>query len=486
MGRKAGMLVVSMTQSVTNDTELLAEALDLLEREFSGLPASAPQIPGESRMASVLAEAARRMGDNFPYFHPLYAGQMLKPPHPVARAAYAMVMWLNPNNHALDGGRASSRMEWEAVREIAAMFGWSEFIGHLTGGGTLANLEALWVAGQMMPGKKIVASEQAHYTHERITAVLRLPFASIACDENGRMDLTHLEAALESGEVGTVVATLGTTGAGAVDSLPAILDLREKYRFRLHVDAAYGGYFRLASNLADDAARAFERITEADSIVVDPHKHGLQPYGCGCVLFRDPAMGRWYKHDSPCTYFTSQELHIHGGAPQAGASCAVASFAAELFAEGSLHLGEISLECSRAGASAVALWTTQRLLPLVRGGEFAKGLEKCREAALQFRSIIAADASFVLGPAPDLDIVVWAVRAATPAESSRRAQEVFDRAAKDHLHLALAQMPPRIFPEAGWTGEHQPSTVTCLRSVLMKPEHLAWVDEIGRRLRNAL
>jgi hypothetical protein len=92
----------------------------------------------------------------------------------------------------------------------------------------------------------------------------------------------------------------------------------------------------------------------------------------------------------------------------------------------------------------------------------------------------------VPGPAPDLDIVVWAVRAATPAESSRRAQEVFDRAAKHDLHLALAQMPPRIFREAGWTSEHQPSAVTCLRSVLMKPEHLAWVDEIGRRLRNAL
>jgi hypothetical protein len=47
-------------------------------------------------------------------------------------------------------------------------------------------------------------------------------------------------------------------------------------------------------------------------------------------------------------------------------------------------------------------------------------------------------------------------------------------------------MPPRIFPEAGWLSEHQPSTVTCLRSVLMKPEHLAWVDEIGKRLRQAL
>ncbi len=57
-------------------------------------------------MASVLSEVATRMADNYPYFHPLYAGQMLKPPHPVARAAYALAMAINPNNHARDGGRA--------------------------------------------------------------------------------------------------------------------------------------------------------------------------------------------------------------------------------------------------------------------------------------------------------------------------------------------------------------------------------------------
>ena len=71
-------------------------------------------------MAAVLDEAAHRLGDNYPYFHPLYAGQMLKPPHPVARAAYALAMTINPNNHARDGGRASSAMEIEAVAEIAA------------------------------------------------------------------------------------------------------------------------------------------------------------------------------------------------------------------------------------------------------------------------------------------------------------------------------------------------------------------------------
>jgi glutamate/tyrosine decarboxylase-like PLP-dependent enzyme len=446
-----------MAQALMSDTELLAEALDRLEREFASLPRFDAEIPGEPHMASVLAEAALRLGDNFPYFHPLYAGQMLKPPHPIARAAYAMAMRINPNNHAMDGGRASSRMEIEAVREIAAMFGWSEFLGHLTSGGTFANLEALWIAGQMAPGKKVVASEQAHYTHSRISSVLQLPFAAIPADNFGRMDVKALETALAGGEVGTVVATLGTTAVGAVDPLNDILTLRSKYPFRLHVDAAYGGYFRLASTLDGDARRAFDRIAEADSIVVDPHKHGLQPYGCGCILFRDPAMGRWYKHNSPYTYFTSSEL----------------------------HLGEISLECSRAGASAVALWSTQRLLPLIRGGEFAHGLERGREAALRLHAGIGSDPRFVAGMAPELDIVVWAVRAASIAESSRLAQQVFDRAAQQGLHLALAHLPVRFFAGAAWS-ESSDATVTCLRSVLMKPEHLAWIDEIGRVLRGAL
>lgn len=405
-------------------------------------------------MRAVLGELTERLADNYPYFHPLYAGQMLKPPHPIARAAYALAMWLNPNNHALDGGRASSRLEVEAVREIAAMFGWTEYLGHLTSGGTFANLEALWVAGRLAPGKKLVASESAHYTHQRISSVLGLPFESVAADARGRMDLNALEAALNSGEVGTVVVTLGTTSAGAVDPLDRILDLRRRYGFRVHVDAAYGGYFKLVSNLTADAARAFARIGETDSIVVDPHKHGLQPYGCGCILFRDPSVGRFYKHDSPYTYFTSNEL----------------------------HLGEISLECSRAGASATALWATQRLLPLTPEGEFADGLACGRKAALLVYEKLRQDARFVAGPEPELDILVWAMKARTLEESSRLAARVFELTADEGLHLALAQVPIRFFESGVWPGASPDDKVTCLRSVLMKPEHLDWVDAIWEKL----
>jgi len=428
---------------------ILRQALEVLEAGFSGLPPAEVSLD-EKAITGVLLEVAERLQDNYPYFHPLYAGQMLKPPHPVARLAYALAVWINPNNHALDGGRASSHMEKEAVAEIAGMFGWDVHLGHLTGGGTMANLEALWVSGRLRPHTTVLASQQAHYTHSRISGVLGLDFESVPCDRRGRMDLRSLERRLEGGGVGTVVATIGTTATGSVDPLPELLELRQRYGFNLHADAAYGGYFVLSDNLAEDARRAYERLGEADSIVIDPHKHGLQPYGCGCVLFRDPAVGRLYKHDSPYTYFSSTEL----------------------------HLGEISLECSRPGAAAVGLWATQRLLSLLPGGEFAGILHRTRQAALRLYEKLEADRRFLTAFPPELDIVVWAVRAESVSAASRQARLIFEEAARRQLHLALAELPLQFFDLADAGMRPDRETITCLRSVLMKPEHLDWLDRI--------
>ena len=437
--------------------KLLSSALETLEQGFTRLPQLPAPALDDARIASVMNELAVRLQDNYPYFHPQYAGQMLKPPHPIARAAYALATWINPNNHALDGGRASSQMEREAVAQIAAMFGWKDYLGHLCGGGTMANLEALWVAGQLHPGKKILASDQAHYTHSRISSVLALPFAAVPTGDRGRMDVSALSKMLAAGDVGCVVATTGTTGTGSVDPLPEILRLREQYGFRLHVDAAYGGYFSLARNLAPETRASYDLITKADSIVIDPHKHGLQPYGCGCVLFRDAKLGALYKHESPFTYFTSSEL----------------------------HLGEISLECSRPGASAVALWATMRLLPLVRAGEFSLMIENCRAAALALHERLAQDVRWLTPITPELDILVYAPRAGSASEISTRSQQVFDAAANLGLHLALVRLPVRFFSSGGTVFERDRDTILCLRSVLMKPEHLDWVPRIWEFLSRA-
>jgi glutamate/tyrosine decarboxylase-like PLP-dependent enzyme len=175
------------------------------------------------------------------------------------------------------------------------------------------------------------------------------------------------------------------------------------------------------------------------------------------VVFRDPAVGRFYKHDSPYTYFSSSEL----------------------------HLGEISLECSRAGASAAALWATMRLLPPEPGGEFARGLEACRKAALLLHDALGRDDRFAPLFPPELDIVVWAVRAETAGEASARARRLFDAAAGLDLHLALATFPRSMAEASRPVSRWDADEIVCLRACAMKPEHREWMPEILRRLDGA-
>jgi glutamate/tyrosine decarboxylase-like PLP-dependent enzyme len=431
------------------ELELLQNALAKLAEGYEHLPDFTPDFDTDAA-AEVLQTVARRMQDNYPYYHPQYAGQMLKPPHAVARIAYAMSLWVNPNNHALDGGKASSALEKECIVDLGRMYGWDSPLGHLTGGGTMANLEALWVARRLHPGKRVIASKQAHYTHSRISEVLGMPFSPVSVGHDGRMDLAEIEKLLQAGDVGTIVATIGNTGLGAVDRLPEILDLAAKYDARVHADAAYGGYFGLASELRDETRAAYDNLVNVDSIVVDPHKHGLQPYGCGCVLFRNADVGKFYKHDSPFTYFSSAEL----------------------------HLGEISLECSRPGASAVALWATQQLFPLDKGGQLSTWLDQGLLAARSFWERLDASENYQPLMSPELDIVCYAVTADKASNSSVKARRVFELAAQKELHLAMIELPVDLVRTYVPGLESDVETVTCLRSVLMKPEHKDWLPQI--------
>lgn len=443
----------------SSEIMLLKNCVTSLGNEFSYLPPY-KDVADEERMATVLGALTEKLVNNYPYFHPYYLGQMLKPPHPIARLAYSLCLYINPNNHALDGGKATSALEKICVEEIARMFGWGSHIGHLTSGGTFANLEALWIAKKIHPQKCVVASELAHYTHERISNVLTLDFETVACDSRGMIDVPALELLLQQGKVGTVIVTLGTTACGTVDPLDEIVRLKERYDFRIHVDSAYGGYFTLCRNLSMPATRAFSNLASADSIVVDPHKHGMQPYGCGCIIFKDVSVGSFYKHDSPYTYFSSDEL----------------------------HLGEISLECSRPGSSAAALWATQQLMPLEVGGEFSVALESGREAALMLHTWLEKHSYTHPILPPELDIVLWILNSTRASISSALSQIVFEKAAQRNIHLALASIPKKLIAENGsfdnsyWDAD----SVLCLRACLMKPSHKEWLPCILELLNESI
>ena len=434
----------------------LASTIQELEKMFDLPPYELEDLTDITSFDQILDELSQRMGNNYPYFHPLYAGQMIKPPHAIARFAYMMSMWINPNNHALDGGKASSQMEKEVIRDLAAMFGWSESLGHLTGGGTMANLEALWVSSRLHPGKRIIASDQAHYTHQRLADVLQIPISVVKTDQQGYMDMQHLKYLMKTREIGTVITTIGTTGLGAVDPIDQVLELQEEHHFRIHADAAYGGYYMLCDRLKEETRARYDCLTYADSIVIDPHKHGLQPYGCGCVLFRDVEVARFYLHDSPYTYFSSEDL----------------------------HLGEISLECSRPGASAVALWTTMKAFPLIRGGYFASALSKSRQAALHLSNLIKNEPRFILLTEPDLDIVCWGIKAHNTEEMSRLARELFSQCESRGLYLALMNHPVDKIDIEG--VELKDTHLVCLRSCLMKENHLEWIPQIWGIIQQSL
>jgi glutamate/tyrosine decarboxylase-like PLP-dependent enzyme len=405
------------------------------------------QVSNE-RLAGPFAELTERLRDNYPFGHPTYAGQMLKPPHPVAMVGYLAAMQVNPNNHALDGGPATAAMEKEVVAQLATMFGLPDHLGHLTSSGTIANLEALYVARETHPDLGIAYSVDAHYTHARMCGVLGVEGHAVEVDSGGRMDLGALEELLDGGRVGTVVMTAGTTGLGAVDPIDAALALRERYGVRLHVDAAYGGFFTL---IADDSVDGVDSgpwraISGCDSVVVDPHKHGLQPYGCGAVLFADPQVGRFYAHDSPYTYFTSDEL----------------------------HLGEISLECSRSGAAAAALWLTLQVFPLTGEGLGAV-LRPGRRAALRWAGLIGSSDLLDLYQPPELDIVTYLPRVAAAVPRLSEVDRVSGKImasgmADESVFLATYAVTPAALADRGHRVEADCTHGRILRSVLMKPE----------------
>jgi glutamate/tyrosine decarboxylase-like PLP-dependent enzyme len=189
-------------------------------------------------------------------------------------------------------------------------------------------------------------------------------------------------------------------------------------------------------------------------VVVDPHKHGLQPYGCGAVLFRDPSVGRLYRHDSPYTYFTSEEL----------------------------HLGEISLECSRAGAAAGALWLTLRALPLQADAGLGPVVAAGLRAARAWAELLDASDELVLYQPPELDILAWWPRPGSASCAAvDRASAALLRAAMDDpapVYLSTLRLGADRLRARDPSLAADAAEARVLRSVLMKPEHEGQVDTL--------
>ena len=187
----------------------------------------------------------------------------------------------------------ATAIEWLA-RELGLPAGAG---GLLTSGGSLSHLAAVVTARTARLPEDFLSgtlylSEQTHVSMAKAARVAGFPARAVRTlpvDARYRLVPDALERAVaEDAAAGRrpflVVANAGTTNTGAVDPLPEVAAIARRHGLWLHVDAAYGGFFRLAP----EGAALLRGIEEADSITLDPHKGLFLPYGTGCLLVRDP------------------------------------------------------------------------------------------------------------------------------------------------------------------------------------------------------
>ncbi len=226
-----------------------------------------------------------------------FFGYVLGSGEPVGAVADLLASVLNQNVTAWRSGPAAVTIEQTVVSWLAEAIGCSEFHGHLTGGGSSANLMGLAMAREkkvaanesgMRPGAVVYASSEIHMSIPKSVALLgigRDNLRLISTDGSFRMIPEELEARIAQDKADgktpvAVVASAGAVNTGAVDPLRQIAEIARRYETWFHVDGAYGALAAMADR------EKFDGLELADSISLDPHKWLYQPLDCGCLLYR--------------------------------------------------------------------------------------------------------------------------------------------------------------------------------------------------------
>jgi len=232
-----------------------------------------------------------------------FFGYVLGSGEPVGAVADLLASILNQNVTAWRSGPAAVVIEQTVVGWLAQAIGCPEFCGHLTGGGSSANLMGLAMARETKAaanekgaasGGVIYASDEIHMSIPKSVALLgigRDNLRLIATDASFRMIPDELEARIVQDKAAgktplAVVASAGTVNTGAVDPLRQIAQIAQRHGAWFHIDGAYGALAAIA-----DPAK-FNGLELADSISLDPHKWLYQPLDCGCLLYRSPEAAR--------------------------------------------------------------------------------------------------------------------------------------------------------------------------------------------------
>ncbi len=331
----------AMSQAVARVSQWLANPAMYTGGSIKDLRAKIDFLPKQAGlgMAAATDRIADVFLDNSLKVHHVHSLAHLHCPTMVA--SQIAEVFINATNQSMDSwdqSPAGSLMEVKLIEYLLSKVGYTGGDGVFTSGGTQSNLMGVLLARDAAIAKhfnkdgapwsvqrdgipadalsrvKVICSENAHFSVQKNMAMMGMGFQSVVTvpvNEFAQMDVAALEQTLkalteEGCIIACIVATAGTTDAGAIDSIPAITQLAKAYGAWVHVDAAWGGALLLSSRYSDK----LNGLKDVDSVTLDFHKHYFQSISCGAFLLKDKANYRFMHYEAE--YLNSAYDEAHG------------------------------------------------------------------------------------------------------------------------------------------------------------------------------
>jgi tyrosine decarboxylase/aspartate 1-decarboxylase len=249
-------------------------------------------------------------------------GSMCTQPHAFAKEAFSMFIETNLGDSGLFSG--TKGLEEGVISSIAELQGLKSAGGLVVTGGSEANIIALWAARNKTNKKKVILPDTAHFSLDKACNLLGLEVDRAKVNEEKRADIKDVESRID-GDTCAIVGVAGSTEYGTVDDIEALSKLADENDLFLHVDAAFGGFVLPFLKELGYPTQFDLSLKGIETITLDPHKMGLVPIPCGCILFKDKATMRFIETAAP--YLTQKKQHsIVGTRTGASAASAFAVF----------------------------------------------------------------------------------------------------------------------------------------------------------------
>lgn len=287
-------------------------------RDFAVLPAIAP---GE--FAAKVPDSAPETGESiesifagfrstvFPaltlWNHPRFFAYFSVSSTPPSILADLLIAAMNVNVMLWKSSPAGTELEQVTLGWLRRWLGLDDtFFGIIYDTASVGVLQAIGAAREfvdpecrtqgMRPGLVVYVSEHTHSSSEKAAITLgfgRNNVRKIPVDEQFRMRADQLRQAIESDLASgkrpcCIVASVGSTSTTAIDPVPEIADIAERFGVWLHVDAAYGG----SAAVVPEMRHVLNGVERAHSLILNPHKWLYISIDCSVLYTRHPEILR--------------------------------------------------------------------------------------------------------------------------------------------------------------------------------------------------